>query len=162
GLVGESPEILPRVTQHVPVQAFDRPRILPDEQVREIADRADDTVGAPVVAALAPSDQTIVGFDPNEGPGPPAAVAVQRLHARDLHRRSPRSVRFAQRQDVTPRRKGSSSSRRTRPPALARARVAGVLYPHVARKRSTSARSGCVVTCSSVSSLSSTNQSEGR
>ena len=49
-----------------------------------------------------------------------------------------------------------------RPSRLAMARVSGVLYPHAARKSRTSSRSGWVVTCWSVSSRSSTNQSRGR
>src|SRR6185295_223802 len=64
---------------------LDRPGILADEQRGQVAHRARDAVRAPVVAAFAPAHETVVGLDADEGPGPPAAVTVERLDACDLH-----------------------------------------------------------------------------
>src|SRR5262249_47889479 len=85
GLVGHPAEVLARPPDHVPVQALDRPRVLTDQEILEVAHAAGDAVRAPVVAALAPADETVVGLDAHERPRPPASVAVQRLHFRDLH-----------------------------------------------------------------------------
>src|SRR5206468_4477390 len=85
GLVAHAAEGLARVSEHVPVQALDRPRILADEQMREVANAAGDAVRAAVIAALSPAHQPVIRLDADEGPGPPAAISVQRLHARDLH-----------------------------------------------------------------------------
>src|SRR3990167_10025809 len=43
-LVGDAAEVLPHAAQHVPVQALNRPRILADQQVGEVADAPGDAV----------------------------------------------------------------------------------------------------------------------
>src|SRR4030095_13368098 len=88
GLVGDPAQVLPRAAEQVPVQALHRARVLAHQQWREIAHAAGDAVGAAVVAALPPADEGAIGLDADEGPGSPAAVAMQRFHTRDLHRAS--------------------------------------------------------------------------
>src|SRR4026209_2397966 len=68
-----------------PVEPLARPRVLADEQRGEILHGARDAVRTPVVAAFTPAHEPVVGLDANAGPGPPAAVTVQGLDARDLH-----------------------------------------------------------------------------
>src|SRR5205814_4501626 len=85
--------VLPHAAQHVPVEPLDRARVLTDQEIGEVADATGDAVGAPVVAALAPADQAAVGLEAHEGPRPPAPVAVQRLHPRDLHQRAVLTLR---------------------------------------------------------------------
>src|SRR5439155_26857192 len=53
--------------------------------MREVANAAGDAVRAAVIAALSPAHQPVIRLDADEGPGPPAPISVQRLHARDLH-----------------------------------------------------------------------------
>src|SRR5262249_49486597 len=87
GLVGDAAEVLSGRAQHVPVQALDGAGVLTDDQMREVGHAAADPVGALVAAAPPPPRDPRVGLALDEGPRPPAAVAVQRLHTGDLHRR---------------------------------------------------------------------------
>ena len=103
-LVGHAAQVLPRGAQHVPVQPLDRPRVLADQQRGQVAHRARDAVRAAVVAAFAPAHEPVVGLDADEGPGPPAAVTVQRLHACDLHGERPCHSRPARTRRIAARR----------------------------------------------------------
>src|SRR5207245_8324846 len=72
-LVRDAAAVLAHAPQHVPVEALDGLRVLPDQEIGDVADRPGDAVGTPVVAALAPADQPGVGLDAHERPRPPAA-----------------------------------------------------------------------------------------
>jgi hypothetical protein len=67
------------------VVQLDGPRVLPDQQIGQVADGAGDAERAAVVAAFAPAHEALIGLDPHEGPRPPAAVTVQGLDTPDLH-----------------------------------------------------------------------------
>src|SRR5207245_7008416 len=48
-LVRDAPAVLAHAPQHVPVEALDRPRVLPDQEIGDGADRPGDAAGTPVV-----------------------------------------------------------------------------------------------------------------
>ena len=82
-LDADLPEMLP--VRHL-VQMLDPQRVLTDQQLGQIVDRAGDRAGFPFEGRLAPAVQTgFIGFDLDEDPVPHIGVDDQRLDTGDFH-----------------------------------------------------------------------------
>ena len=96
GLLDHPAGGLPAHCVHQSHVGLPRPGVLADEQRREPRDRGGNADAAEGLVVLAPADKPLVGGDLQEVEGASAAVGMQRLHLRDLHRvSSVRPVREA-------------------------------------------------------------------
>ena len=77
------PEML--AIHHLP-EMFDARRILPDEELREILDRAHDGARVPFEGRLAPAEQAgLVGLDLDEDPVSHPGMADEGSNGGDFH-----------------------------------------------------------------------------
>ena len=104
------PEVL--AEHHLP-EVLDPRRVLADEQLGEVLDRADDAARVPLERRLAPAVQAgLVGDDADEDPVAHARVADVRLDGGDLHaapfRPSSSSTLSSISRSISPRRRSCS------------------------------------------------------
>src|SRR5438270_6201400 len=78
-------QVLTEHPQHVPVQSLNGSRVFADQQVCDVVYRARDAVRIAAVTALSPADESLISFNFDERPGPPAGVTVERLNPTDSH-----------------------------------------------------------------------------
>jgi hypothetical protein len=80
---GAMPEVL--AEHHLP-QVLDTPRVLTDQENRDVLQRADHRARMPFEGCLAPADQARrIGFHLDEHPVAHARIANQRFDRRYLH-----------------------------------------------------------------------------